>query len=184
MKLERDEIQPRRVVFLDIDGVLNSVEFVEERRKPIDTTHDTLHVIARHKIDPEAVHRLNRLVETTKAKVVLSSAWRYWMTTEFIQEVLEDLGFVGEIIDATLEHEDDGTRYDIDHGRRRLIDLWLKGRDDIDAFVVLDDDLRVHDEEHFVRTDYRVGLLDKDVDKAIELFNSQLTPNSPAETKP
>ena len=55
-----------KVIFLDIDGVLNSEEYYEsfpdgEFIPPI---------------DPVCVERLKRIVDRTGAKLILSSSWR------------------------------------------------------------------------------------------------------------
>ena len=52
-----------KVVFLDIDGVLNNHAWNECSESCT--------------IDFECVHRFNQLLELTGAKVILSSAWRY-----------------------------------------------------------------------------------------------------------
>jgi hypothetical protein len=52
-----------KVVFLDIDGVLNCTKTKNPRKFP-------------YVVDPKLLARLNRLLERTAAKVVLSSSWR------------------------------------------------------------------------------------------------------------
>jgi len=51
------------ILFLDIDGVLNDHEFDEDAKSST--------------ISRECADRLNRILEATKAMIVLSSAWRY-----------------------------------------------------------------------------------------------------------
>jgi hypothetical protein len=53
-----------KVVFLDIDGVLNCSKTNNPRKLP-------------YVIDPKLLKRLKRLLRRTGAKVVLSSTWRY-----------------------------------------------------------------------------------------------------------
>lgn len=55
----------RPVLFLDVDGVLNSATFFAEN-PPMPVTS----------VDPKAVRRIQRVVEATGALVVLSSSWR------------------------------------------------------------------------------------------------------------
>jgi len=52
-----------KIIFLDIDGVLNSDKTHNPRKFP-------------YVVDKKLLLRLNRLLERTKAKVVLSSSWR------------------------------------------------------------------------------------------------------------
>ena len=53
-----------KVIFLDIDGVLNSTQTKNPRK--------FLYIV-----EPELVERLKRLVAATGAQVVLSTTWRY-----------------------------------------------------------------------------------------------------------
>jgi hypothetical protein len=52
-----------KIIFLDIDGVLNCDKTPNPRKFP-------------YIVDKKLLERLNRLLERTKAKVVLSSSWR------------------------------------------------------------------------------------------------------------
>jgi hypothetical protein len=52
-----------KVIFLDIDGVLNCKNTPNPRKLP-------------YIVDPKLLERFNKLVERTGAKVVLSSTWR------------------------------------------------------------------------------------------------------------
>ena len=53
-----------KVIFLDIDGVLNCRKTPNPRKLP-------------YIVDPKLLKRFKRLVERTGAKVVLASTWRY-----------------------------------------------------------------------------------------------------------
>ena len=53
-----------KVIFLDIDGVLNCSKTHNPRKLP-------------YVIDHKLLNRFERLLQRTKAKVVLSSTWRY-----------------------------------------------------------------------------------------------------------
>jgi hypothetical protein len=53
-----------KVIFLDIDGVLNCKKTRNPRKFP-------------YVVDPKLVRRFKRLLDRTGAKVVLSSTWRY-----------------------------------------------------------------------------------------------------------
>jgi len=56
----------RKIIFLDIDGVVNS-SFFFKTQPDKDREHD---------IDPKAVEILQRILKETGAEVVLSSSWR------------------------------------------------------------------------------------------------------------
>jgi HAD domain in Swiss Army Knife RNA repair proteins len=53
-----------KIIFLDIDGVLNCKGTPNPRKFP-------------YIVDPKLLNRLQRLLERTGAEVVLSSTWRY-----------------------------------------------------------------------------------------------------------
>jgi len=82
-----------RLLFLDIDGVLNSREVFEKRYKE---GRDTCWVISE-----EMVEVLNRIVESTGCKVVVSSSWRLGNTVEFLNATLKEHGARFEILDVT-----------------------------------------------------------------------------------
>jgi len=144
-----------KVVFLDFDGVLNSAAFlliVKER----DSQSLSMEWWA-ESIDPSAVSRLNGLLASTGARVVVSSTWRICTSVAWLQEVLEMRGFTGDVYDKT------NRIYEVD--RSSEIEEWLD-RHVVDAYVILDDDSDAEIEGHFVRTDYLAGLTDGDVREA------------------
>ena len=57
-----------RIIFLDFDGVLNSVKYDRERDITINTN-----------LDESRLPLLKQLVDVTQAKIVLSTSWRrHW----------------------------------------------------------------------------------------------------------
>ncbi len=119
-----------KVIFLDIDGVLNSVMYDAERG---DESRDT-------RIDMTRVALLAEIVKRTGAEIVLSSTWRDdWDKDptvagddgKYIDKCLASYGL--SIMDKTpeLDYSDD---------RKDEIIAWLVAREErIDSFVVLDD---------------------------------------------
>jgi len=80
-----------RIIFLDIDGVLNSqLYYVNGGKRG-----------GENEIDSKAVGYLNNLIEESGAKVVISSTWRRGRTIEELQQILNNAGFKGEIIGKT-----------------------------------------------------------------------------------
>ncbi len=76
-----------RILFLDIDGVLNSPEWFGHWPPKGETTAGIdvrdLALVADTYLDPAAVRRLNRLA--AKAEIVISSSWRYGFTVDQIR---------------------------------------------------------------------------------------------------
>src|SRR5207247_6240943 len=75
----------RRVIFLDIDGVLAPI-------RRWDRYGD---------LDRACIRVLNEIVTRGEADVVVSSTWRYGKTVEELQKLLEAEGFTGCVLDKT-----------------------------------------------------------------------------------
>lgn len=121
-----------KIIFLDIDGVLNS-NFTDEYTKS-----GSLFV------DDDKVRLLKKLIDETNAKVVLSSTWRVgWNHLQLGVESQLMHDFV-ELRDKLWEHGIE--LYDrtiiLDAFMRRRgeeIQAYLDNHDDIDGYVILDD---------------------------------------------
>lgn len=159
-----------RVCFLDFDGVLNgkgTTDRISERE---------IDELMKHGpymgsfgggmtgADPALVARLNRIVSAhPDVEVVVSSSWRFMFNVAAIRKILEARGFVGNVVDETPKGR----------GHRGTeIATWLESRSGIEAFVILEDGLDILPEQNpnWVRTDYRTGLTDEDVEKAIQIL--------------
>lgn len=139
-----------KIIFLDIDGVLNSEEYVRsERFKNKGGLID---------IDSEAVKILDRILDETGAKIVLSSTWRLDKGSR--DKVRSD---VGEFIDVT--------PVSVNRIRGNEVNLWLKDRDDVERYAILDDDSDFHDYQPLFKTTFKLGLTDKIADEVIEYLN-------------
>lgn len=149
-----------RVIFLDIDGVLNSRQY------------DRCRKFEEGNIDESRLVLLKQLVDQTGAMIVLSSSWRrHWdprgISTDDTGLQLDSLfkryGMI--LYDRTPE---------IDNDRAREIAAWLSDHQRTESFVILDDikfgwgDL----DEKVVKTDYRIGrgLEQRHVEKAIKIL--------------
>ena len=181
------------VIFLDVDGVLNSEAFnrsLDEKHRQLgheepsrpkrDTTCDCFKLF--NQIDRAAVARLNRLVAETGSKVVISSSWRRLFDPPELHRILSSCGLVAEIIGETPyafdEETREGMRMEYGSGGERLyrgheIDYWLRYTGEgVTRFVILDDgsDMAMHT-SRLVQTDPDVGLTDEDVELAIRVMS-------------
>lgn len=159
------------VVFLDIDGVLNSEQYMKTKKGTVYAEgfqYPGLEWWA-DGLDPEAMERLNRLVERTGAEIVVSSTWRLGGDVEWLQKILEMRGFRGRVIGVT-------PRYG-DGPRSREIAAWVD-RFGPKRYVVLDDDSDAEIPGKTVRTSFRCGLTDEDVDKAVGILGEKKAPHS------
>jgi len=154
-----------RIIFLDIDGVLNSAAFAHEHTEHWER-------LAGSAVDPVACQRLNRLIAATNVKVVISSSWRILLSIVEIERILRAGGCDFEIIGVTPRL---GTR------RGNEIQRWLNeceksGNWRVESFVIFDDDA---DMEHLlprlVQTDWDFGLQDVHVDRAIAILKPKVS---------
>ena len=148
-----------KLIFLDVDGVLNSRESFHKAY--VDGKARTL-----YHVDPDMVARLNKITDTTGAKLVLSSVWRYskWPT---VRQVFRKAGMTGKFVGKTPRT--------IGNDRRGTdIQRWLdENKKPIESFIIIDDD---SDMEHLmhrlVHTTNEKGLEDKHIEKAITLLTT------------
>lgn len=152
----------KTVIFLGIDGVLNSES----------TESDT-------DLDARYIANLKKLVDITKADIVLSSSWLNFFEVDgdyfypvsrrgyWLVDTLDEVGI--EIKD--LLHKP----YDYDCSRGDYIAEYLDTHD-YDYFLILDDESPVHDYlvDNWIATNYSVngGFNDKKLDEAVALHYS------------
>lgn len=162
------------LIFLDVDGVLNSEGFLCDQRaeRLVETRRDRV-AIYTSMVDPVAVSKLRRLVETTDAYIVVSSTWRKASPDSdgVPMEALCDQLVAGGIPESRVLGS-------TPHGgnmscRGDEIHHWLKHFDqDVKSYVILDDDsdMLYNQRNNFVQTDGRLGLTVADVDRAIYIL--------------
>lgn len=161
-----------RIIFLDIDGVLNSNFWNDTHQKEI--SDGTL-------IDEEKIKILVPLAKKANAKIILHSGWRIWFDEELrplrkeAEKLIgllakEGLSIHGITPDLTTEEIRKSKKFSLVKAKEIL--SWLKEHDDVAAWVVLDD-LDLHNEEiakHQVRPDQTAGLTLEDVEKAEKIL--------------
>jgi|688.fasta_scaffold12985_13 hypothetical protein len=188
-----------KIIFLDIDGVLNHQNWYSYRHKEIDQ-NDIVSHYPFYEFDPKSIEQLNRIIEETGAKVVVSSTWRMGRTISQLQEILDRVGFVGEVIDTTphfyvkgTDNEGEKIGYTIPRGCE--IEWWLKNKGKfqrinwsteeqqkfidnaiVKNYVILDDDsdMLYGQREHFVKTYFMNGLTEERADECIKILKSTL----------
>ena len=123
---------PMKVIFLDIDGVLNCKRTSNPRKFP-------------YIVDPKLLARLLKLCETTGAKVVLSSTWRF-DPIGLLAAKHFGIPFIDVLPD--MPHQP----------RRDEINSWLASRSDVTRYVVIDDEDDELDELPLFQPSNRTGL--------------------------
>jgi hypothetical protein len=155
-----------KIVFLDIDGVLNSKAYWMKIRGPGVDVDD--------KLDPEAIKRLNRIIAVSGARIVLSSTWRMGYVNDMpgLRQLFVDNGIAGDVIDIT----------PIDaRTRGEQIQDWLNKQEkgSIESFVIIDDDSDMGKRlsKRLIKTSFEFGLLDEHVLAAILTLTRTCTSN-------
>lgn len=161
------------VIFLDIDGVLNSNFWNESHQMEI--SDGTL-------IDQKNIELLAELVNKTGAKIVLHSGWRMWFDanlkplrkeSERLVNMLDDVGLSIYDVTPDLTTEEIRRSKKFSLVKADEIILWLKLHEEVTEWIVIDD-LDLHNEligSHQIKTDSRVGLTMEDVEAAMKLLN-------------
>lgn len=146
-----------KIIFLDIDGVLNNL-------------NDKLGI---YPINQDCVKCFNKLIQETKANIVLISSWRYMimrgdMKLKGFETMLRTHGvncyqrFIG------LTPPDD-----VIEERNDQVEFWLMNTNyKVDQFVILDDQEPFPSfPNNFIKTNWQFGLTEKDVERAISILN-------------
>jgi hypothetical protein len=147
----------RKVLFLDIDGVLNSSVWINGLMPDFDGVM----------ISPDLVSNLNKVIAATGCDIVISSDWRRGIHFMDLQDILHKTGINGNIIGTT--PISGGITNNLEDDRVDEINTWLK-RDPADSWVAVDDmDLTIGgiDPDNFVRTNFVLGLTSDDAGKII-----------------
>lgn len=147
-----------RVLFLDVDGVLNSAAWFERLQR-----QDSPIVVVEpdHQLDPKAVAHLNRICSATGCTVVLSSSWRLAWTLRATEMWLRLAGYTGPLFA--------GATPNLGH-RGQEITAYL-AEHPADVYVCLDDDPdRDWHEGRWVVTKYTHGLTETEAQRVIDLL--------------
>jgi len=148
----------KKILFLDIDGVLNGHEYNTDAES--------------NTIKHECVKHLNRILAETQCELVISSAWRYMihggaMTLQGFGYMLRTHGVKNVKIVGITEKD---TQMENPTERGLLIQQWLS-KNKVDQYAIVDDMQLGFDGMPFVKTDEKTGLTEKDADQLIRILS-------------
>jgi len=155
----------RPILFLDIDGVLNSRDYVR-RGGSLSCSRDGL--------DPDAVAQLQRIVDETNCSLILSSTWR-------LIHKLADMR--GKLIAKGMRHpvplrgktpdlSEQQMKGVIQIGARRGEEVkhWIQANGFKGSFVCVDDDSDFLEDQPLVQTTFEYGLTPAHADRCISIL--------------
>ena len=148
-----------KVLFLDVDGVLNNGEYYSSDRFKENQLPYPL-----NKFDPKCIERLNYILKSTNANIVVSSSWRF---DKGLQGIFDRVGIIRPIIGITPW----GERYTL---RGQEIQDYIT-KHDIEKYCIIDDDDDMLETQmpYLVKCDDNIGLNDDNMKMAIKVLNSR-----------
>lgn len=143
-----------KCIFLDIDGVLNNQNHIVKLIKLLGEKQyaQLIKDLGEIPFDYRSCKLLQKLVNKTKAEIILSSTWR--ISTKLIRGIEKYTGIKIKDITPRL--------IDI---RGKEIQQYLDNHKEITNYVIIDDDSDMLESQknHFVKTDSKVGLTIKEI---------------------
>ncbi len=156
-----------KVIFLDIDGVLNSMQ-----QSVCENIVGTFNFEG---LDRIGIGLIRKLCELTNAKIVISSTWRMGSSVDMIMGAFEAHGWRGAsfhkiIIGAT----------PVLNGTRGIeIEEWLACHPEVTNYIIVDDDADMLESQmdNFVHTDGVLGFTLYDMVKGMDILGVDSHPD-------
>ena len=164
-----------KVIFLDIDGVLNSMDNMRVNSFLLETENRMNRDEFGQLFDERCVRWLEWIINQTEAKIVISSAWRS-MGISRLKLMWEIRDLPGEIIGTTPIQANDKiinkyacTNNEADRGYE--IQEWIDGNNPTN-YCIIDDDKDMLPGQNFVRTDAKIGLTYEVSNSVMSILNA------------
>lgn len=157
-----------KILFLDIDGVLNSEQWhSSENCKELGTS-------VKRFFDPICVEHLNRIINETETKIIISSSWRILRDLQNLQDLFKSIGFTGKILGKT----EDLSIFEPESFNLRGLEIknWIKDNQKhfktSIKYIILDDedDFLKEQKQYFFQTNPSTGLDASITEKIISFF--------------
>jgi len=155
-----------RIIFLDIDGVLASFDYLRIISHLKEKNPDKYG----YAFDLRCVKNLQWILnECPDVKIVISSSWKF-MKLHNLLDMWKIRELPGEIIDVT----PDLLHTPIETSRGMEIDEWLSKHPEVERYVIIDDDSDMLESQlnNFIKTNPTYGLTVEDSVKVIQILIS------------
>jgi HAD domain in Swiss Army Knife RNA repair proteins len=141
-----------KIIFLDIDGVLNSKEYYKKVNMKIDNWD---------RFDPETVKLINALVQEFNARIVITSSWRFGAKDLLFKELKKS-----QLLKHLYKNWETPMIYLGTRGEE--IKQWMAKHPEVNGYVILDDrdDILPEQLAHFIKTDIETGFKQVHYEKA------------------
>ena len=163
-----------KVIFLDIDGVINSGDNMRALHR-LHVNHGIGETRDQHGqlFDERCVNFLDIIIRETCAKLVISSTWRFHGTLR-LRHMWDDRSLPGEIIGVTPKHPNPELMeryYEPGAARGYEIQEWLDNHPEVTDYVILDDDSDMLSHQKFVKCGNHYGITYEVMMEAISILN-------------
>lgn len=128
-----------KIIFLDIDGVMNVIPQGHDRYGG--------------RFHPHFIDNLAKIIIETKAKIVISSSWKH-SGLQNMKDMWKSRIYPGDVIDITPNFNGNkNLSFKDRYERGTEIKMWLDKHPDITDYVIIDDDSDMLPEQldHFVK---------------------------------
>lgn len=166
----------RKIIFIDIDGVLNTERHHEYCDKNDLNNSDDYGYL----FDPMAVKNLARIVNETGADIVISSSWKYSGLSTLL-DMWNERGLPGRVIDITPDNISNEMLLKADLDNMEFLSCkgyeikeWLSAHGkNVSQYAILDDEQEMlpDQQSHFVQTNPDVGITKEDSEKVIRILS-------------
>ena len=150
-----------RILFLDIDGVLNS----EEYYKNCNNSNENY-----SRFDPSSVSLIKSLIEEFSLKIVISSTWRYGAVDRLMHELKRNklLNYLYHDWFTTVIHP---------AHRGTEIKLWLDLHPEVSDYVIIDDDdnILLEQNNNYVKTSLHSGMNTEHYNRVRAIFSTVMS---------
>lgn len=156
-----------KILFLDFDGVLNSLDNKEAnyflwKNNPDHKSKDRFGDL----FDERCVNWLSYIILRTDCKIVISSTWRL-QGLKTMEEMWKERNLPGELIGITPSISDSLRGQEVKH--------WLENKtiSTIQSYCIVDDDIDMIENQPLVKTNPQYGLTKKEAVEIINILNNE-----------
>lgn len=154
-----------KIIFLDIDGVLNTDKweaYMLSQRLPLEDEFGIF-------FDKEAIDNLAKIIAVTKAEIVIHSTWKLGKSIDWLQLLWKKRSLPGNILGITPDVPPFYNKMD-------EIAAWLAANPDISNYVILDDEdeFSSYQRPHLIRIDSVIGITEENVNETVEILLKEM----------